>query len=77
MKITNRILLLYQYGLHFLAYKETAIVESADFGAEFVAMKQAMEVSRGLRYQDDGGTYRGAQSHVWRQHVNHSQHSMA
>ena len=28
-----------------------ATVESAVFGAEFVAMKQAMDVSRGLRYK--------------------------
>ena len=31
--------------------KRQATVESAVFGAEFVAMKQAMEVSRGLRYK--------------------------
>ena len=31
--------------------KRQATVESAAFGAEFVAMKQAMEVSRGLRYK--------------------------
>ena len=31
--------------------KRQATVESVVFGAEFVAMKQAMEVSRGLRYK--------------------------
>ena len=31
--------------------KRQATVESAVFGAEFVAMKQDMEVSRGLRYK--------------------------
>ena len=31
--------------------KRQATVESAVFGAEFVAMMQAMEVSRGLRYK--------------------------
>ena len=31
--------------------KRQATVESAVFSAEFVAMKQAMEVSRGLRYK--------------------------
>ena len=31
--------------------KQQATVESAVFGAEFVPMKQAMEVSRGLRYK--------------------------
>ena len=31
--------------------KRQATIESAGFGAEFVAMKQAMEVSRGLRYK--------------------------
>ena len=31
--------------------KRQATVESAGFGAEFVAMKQAREVSRGLRYK--------------------------
>ena len=30
--------------------KRQATIESTVFGAEFVAMKQAMEVSRGLRY---------------------------
>ena len=30
--------------------KHQATVESAGFGAEFIAMKQAMEASRGLRY---------------------------
>ena len=31
--------------------KQQATIESAGFGADFVAMKQAMEVSRGLRYE--------------------------
>ena len=31
--------------------KRQATIESAVFGAEFVAKKQAMEVSRGLRYK--------------------------
>ena len=31
--------------------KRQATVESAVFGAEFVAMKKAREVSRGLRYK--------------------------
>ena len=31
--------------------KRQAIVESAIFGAEFVSMKQAREVSQGLRYK--------------------------
>ena len=36
----------HQYSLHHLVYtKRQATVESAVFGAEFVAMKQAMEVS--------------------------------
>ena len=31
--------------------KRQATVESAVFGAEFVAIKQTMEVSQGLRYK--------------------------
>ena len=31
--------------------KRQVTVESAGFGAEFVAMRQAMEVSQGLRYK--------------------------
>ena len=38
-------LFLHQYGLHHWYTKRQATVESAVFGAEFVAMKQAMEVS--------------------------------
>ena len=47
----NRILLLYQYGLHYLVHKETGNCRECIFGAEFVAMKQVMEISRGLRYK--------------------------
>ena len=45
------ILFLHQYGLHHLVYERQATVESAGFGAEFVAMKQVMEVSQGWRYK--------------------------
>ena len=46
------ILFLHQYSLHHLVYtKRQATVESAVFCAEFVATKQAMEVSQGLRYK--------------------------
>ena len=42
------ILFLHQYDLLHLVYKETGNCEKYFFGAEFVAMKQAMEVSQGL-----------------------------
>ena len=44
-------LLLHQYGLHYLVYQETGNCGKCSFGAEFVAMKQAMEVSRRLQYK--------------------------
>ena len=43
MKIPHVILFLHQYSLHHLDAKRQATVESEFFGAEFVAMKQAME----------------------------------
>ena len=49
MKIPHGILFLHQYACIIWYTKRQATVESAGFGAEFVAMKQAMEVSQGLR----------------------------
>ena len=40
--------------------KRQATVESAVFGAEFVAMKQAW------KFLDDGSTHRGTDPYVWR-----------
>ena len=51
MKIPHRVLLLHQYGLYHLVYKETGNFRKCSFYAEFVAMKQAMEGSQGFRYK--------------------------
>jgi hypothetical protein len=58
--------------------KRQPTIESSVFGAEFVALKNGMELVRGLRYKlRMMGVDISGPTHLWRQYVCDSQQSKA